>query len=298
VKFIIVFFLLFSNFFIQSYAQESTEENLEAEVSDDDFLSEDSSSELSDEEFDPNEYDEPVTDEVETKTAQDQTQDESNTESESGTESNSDTDGESEKSTNSNSIEEKNELTFATADSYQTFGEKTYDWSAYLHYGFAFSNFSDDFTFTDPLPGDYKDIGLDLFRHIKNKRYFWGVRLQMLTESVETSTVKAEYSLNLLTPLVGYKIFDDIVSVSAVLGWVMPLNGSSTVSTVSGSGSVDKTLKPGFSYTVGLVSIVRLKRFHVGFDGGLLYLNDMELDGADFDSSAGGYFRGMLGIAF
>ncbi len=194
--------------------------------------------------------------------------------------------------------ETKEELQLGTAESYQTFGSKTYNWSLYVHYGFQFANVSENFSFADPLPNEYTDIGLDIYRHIANKPYFWGARFQMMSESVENSTVIADYKMNLLTALVGYKFIDDVVSISGTLGLVLPLSASSTLSSVSGSATTDKDLKIGLSYTVGLISVVKLKRFHLGFDGGIITLRDQKLDGADFDQNSGAYFRFLVGLAF
>jgi hypothetical protein len=296
---------LFPNVFVLAQEESST---LEQEVSDDDFLSEeDESKDLESE----------ISEEIdlETEEASPDTNPKQAKKEELGEDFGEDPSGnsdsteevENDRKSNNTNLEEsvgtsdedpsEKELQFKTADSYQTFGNKHYEWGIYFHYGYQFASVSDDFSFADPLPEEYTDMGIDVYKHLPEKPYFFGGRLQIMSESVETSTIVSEYQMNLLTGFVGYKFVDDIVSVGATLGIILPISGSATVSTLSGSASADKDLEIGLSYTMGIVSVVKLKRFHVGFDGGLMVLQSQKLDGEDFDTNNGGYFRLLLGLA-
>lgn len=195
----------------------------------------------------------------------------------------------------------KGELSFQPASSYGTFNKKKYDWSAFVHFGYQYANVSTEFyqsTALVNLPNEYTDIGVDIIKTVLNKPYVYGGKIQILTESVTTATYNAEYKVNLLTPFVGYKFIDDIVTITGTLGLVIPVTASSTLTALSDSSSSDKDFSIGLSYTAGVISVVSLKQFLLGFDGGLLFLQGQKLDGEQLQAEQGGYLRILLGLAF
>lgn len=192
------------------------------------------------------------------------------------------------------------EINFKTASDYDTFGEKFYSLALYFHYGFQFANTTDDFTSPNgaPLPQDYTDFGLSFFKHTADSPFFWGAIYQSMTEKVETSTVSVDYKMTFLNGVVGYKLVDDIVSIAMTLAAGLPVSASAKITLANDAGSSEPDFKVGIPFTLGIQSIVKLKRFHIGFDGGLFILKSQEIDGEDFDENTGGYFRTLLGFAF
>ncbi|MCB0390016.1 MAG: hypothetical protein KDD58_01940 [Bdellovibrionales bacterium] len=192
-----------------------------------------------------------------------------------------------------------NEVMFQPATSYGAFDENKYEWGLFAHYGNQFANATSDFAIssTTSLPQEYDDMGVDIIKNMKDKPWQFGGRFQIMSETIEDTTNKTEYSLNLITGFVGYRFIDDIISISGTLGLVLPMSGEVKVSTLTGSTSNSEKLKYSLSYTAGLISIIKLKRFLIGFDGGLMFLNGRKLGSQDFDRNHGGYLRLMLGLA-
>ena len=148
------------------------------------------------------------------------------------------------------------------------------------------------------MPNEYNDVGLDIVKNLSNSSWLFGGRLQVMTESVEDDTTKTDYAMNLITAFAGYKFINDIISVAGTFGVILPLSTSAEISTISGSTSTEKDFKIDLSYTVGVMSVIKMKRFLLGFDGGLMFLQGQKLDDEDFDRNQGGYLRGLLGLAF
>ena len=283
-----------------SYAQGEDEDFLASEVEEDMAMDE----ELTDEE----ELDFETDDFVDTGDAEDEDEDLAQNNSEDEID---DAESDQELSATANEMEEsfdkgegesaEEELMFQPASSYGTFREKKYEWSIFFHYGYQFANVSTDFatsTSIANLPEEFDDMGLDIVKNMADKPWIFGGRVQIMSESTEDSTTKTEYSMNLLTGFAGYKFIDGIVTVAGTLGLIFPLSADATVSTLSGSTSTDKDFKIGISYTAGVMSVIKLKRFLMGFDGGMMYLQGQELGDDDFDRNHGGYMRLLLGLAF
>ena len=196
---------------------------------------------------------------------------------------------------------QKNELGFQPASSYRTFRRDQYQWSAFIHFGYQFANVTEGFaqsTSLDNLPHEYSNLGVNILKKMPNKPYVFGGKFQVLTENITSSTLKAEYSMNLLTGFVGYNFIDEAVSVSATLGLVYPMSSSLILSTPSGSTSTELEYKIGFSYSVGVISVIPLKQFLIGFDGGLLFLQGQSIDSVDIMSEPGGYLNFLVGLGF